>query len=28
VSGATVERDWKFASAWLRRELGSASPLT
>jgi RNA polymerase sigma factor (TIGR02999 family) len=27
VSAATVQRDWSFASAWLRRELGSAPPL-
>jgi RNA polymerase sigma factor (TIGR02999 family) len=26
VSPATVERDWAFASAWLRRELGGALP--
>jgi RNA polymerase sigma factor (TIGR02999 family) len=27
VSTSTVERDWAFASAWLRRELGGASLL-
>jgi RNA polymerase sigma factor (TIGR02999 family) len=26
VSPATVERDWAFASAWLRRELGDQAP--
>jgi RNA polymerase sigma factor (TIGR02999 family) len=26
VSPATVERDWAFASAWLRRELGDKAP--
>jgi RNA polymerase sigma factor (TIGR02999 family) len=26
VSHATVEREWNFARAWLRRELGTKSP--
>jgi len=28
VSTATVKRDWRFARAWLSRELGVAPPET